>query len=379
MIAAAVGIATAGAQQPAPPRWRGTVDLTIGGENAADGADFASISGLAVDAAGRIFVADRKDNQIRVFSPSGVLVEKLGRVGSGPLEFKRLATITIGPDGLLWARDEGNARMLAFNVTKSPFMNARTVPLKKFTGGSRMPITFESVGVLADESITFDKALDTFRPVRMRINGAGDILRADTIPVPAGANAGMYKETRVEKDAAGKEMGVSSYMVPQPFGPQWLRAYGPGGQRAEAVGLRYEVKVYGADGRLVRTLQRAIAPVALSPREAKASEKTLNERVEMHKMNRSALPFGVPKTKPAVESLTWTQDGTLWVQRYVADGRPSEADVYDANGRWIAIAEWPSKLELMDQGVVPVIRGMTMVGTTRDSSDVESVVRLRFR
>lgn len=378
LFAVVLGVSiAASAQQPAPPRWRGNVELTIGGEDAADGADFASISGLAVDAAGRIFVADRQDNQIKVFSPSGALVQKFGRAGSGPLEFKRLATITFGPDGLLWARDEGNARMLAFDVTKSPFANARTVPLRNMTGGSRMTPIFESAGIMVDESITFDKKLDAFRPVRQRISSTGDITRADTIPVPGDAFAGIHKFTKVQTNAGGTS--VSSYTIPQPYGPRWLRAYGPGGLRAEAMSSRYEVHVYGADGRLLRTLRRAVPPVRLSASEAKAAEKQLNERAETHKVARSAIPFGVPSSKAPLEALCWTIDGHLWVQRSVADGRPSEADVYDAAGKWIAVAEWPSKLDAMNQAVTPAIRGQSMLAVTRDSSDVESVVRVRFR
>jgi hypothetical protein len=371
-IAAGAAIA-ANAQQTTPPRWRGTVDLTIGGENGTDDATFGSISGITTDAAGRVFVADRQDNQIRVFSPTGALVEKLGRAGSGPLEFKRLATITIGPDGLLWARDEGNSRMLAFNVSKTPFTNARTVPLRNLTGGSRVPPVFETAGIMVDESITFDKKLDAFRPIRQRINSSGEVLRSDTIPVPADAFVGIYKFTKTDKNS------IASYTIPQPYGPRWLKAYGPGGLRAEAMSSRYDVKVYGADGRLVRTLQRTVAPIALSPREAKAGEKQLSERLEIQKLARSAVPFGVPSVKSPLEELCWTLDGNLWVQRAVPDGRPSEADVYDANGKWIAVAEWPSRLDIMNRSVVPAIRGRTMFGITRDSSDVESVVRVRFR
>lgn len=87
------------APQPTPPRWKGAIDLTIGGESAAEGADFGRISGLATDATGRVFVADAQDNQIRVFSATGVLLGKIGRVGSGPLEFKRLRTIAISRTG----------------------------------------------------------------------------------------------------------------------------------------------------------------------------------------------------------------------------------------------------------------------------------------
>ncbi|MEO7521829.1 MAG: hypothetical protein ABIW79_08440 [Gemmatimonas sp.] len=147
--------------------------------------------------------------------------------------------------------------------------------------------------------------------------------------------------------------------------------------RAEAISSRYEVGVYGADGRLVRTLRRTVPPVRLSAREVKAGETELNDEVRFHKLTRSAIPFGIPTNKPPITTLSWSLDGALWVQRSTADGRPSESDVYDASGKWIAIAEWPSSIGLAAGRYL--MSGKTMLATTRDSSDVESVVRLRFR
>lgn len=67
-------------QPTTPPRWRGSLELTIGGENATEGADLARTSGLAVDVTGRIFVADGQDQKIRVFSSSGALVTSFGPI-----------------------------------------------------------------------------------------------------------------------------------------------------------------------------------------------------------------------------------------------------------------------------------------------------------
>jgi len=365
------------AQQAAPPRWRGTIDLTIGGEDADDDATFGSISGLASDAAGRIYVADRQDHQIRVFSSTGTLVTRLGRKGSGPLEFKRLATIVIGPDRLLWARDEGNARMLAFDVSRIPFRNVRTVPLNQFTGGSQLPITFESEGTLVDETTLHDKKIDGFRPLRLRRAMNGEVIRTDTLAIPAGAFAAVFKVSQIQKDKAGREIGFAQSYVSQPYGAKWLRAYGPGGVQAEAMSSRYEVRITAADGRLVRTLRRTVAAVPLSTRERTESEGMLDAEVANLKLQRSKLPFGVPASKAPIAQMIWTLDGQLWVERATADGRPHEADVYDTNGRWIAVAEWPRAIEPYDSRVV--ITGRTMVTVASDSSDVESIVRLRFR
>lgn len=357
-------------QQPAPPRWKGTVDLTIGGENATDGAEFGRVSGLAVDATGRIFVADADDSQVRLFSGNGALVAKIGRSGSGPLEFKRLATITIGPDRLLWTRDEGNARMLAIDVSKLPATSAKNVPLLQFTGGSRLPITFDPSGALIDESSWFDQSNTSFRPLRVRRSLTGAVLRIDTLIIPAGAFAGVHKVTKVQKDAAGKQIGMSQGYMWQPYGPQWLRAYGPGGLRADAVGSRYEVHIYGPEGQLVRTLKRVVTPILLSAHEKRLGDSTLNA-------SKTDLPFGVPAAKPPIVGLLWSQDGNLWVERSTEDGRPREADVYVANGRLIAIAEWPRILDLLSG--YAAIRGRVVHAVVTDASDLERIVRLQFR
>ena len=356
--------------QSAPPRWHGTIEMTIGGAEADDDATFGRIGGLAVDAAGRVFVADAQDLQIRVFSPTGASIARIGRSGSGPLEFKRLGPIGFGPDRLLWARDEGNARMLGIDATATPAVSTKTRPLQSFTGGSRLPITFESDGSMVDETIWFDQAMASFRPIRVRRSANGAIAGSDTLAVPPGSFAGMHKVTTVQKDAKGNQMGTSQRYYWQPFGPQWIRAYGPGGVRAESVTSRYEVHIYDASGKRVRTVARTIPAVPLSAKERAKADSTLEEA-------KPDLPFGVPATKAPIVGLTYAKDGRLWVERAVADGRPREADVYDPAGRLIAIAEWPRAIDTYNGH--PFIIGNTVTAVATDVDGIERVVRLRFR
>lgn len=356
--------------QSTVPRWRGVVELTIGGDDATDESSFGDISGIAVDAQGRIFIADAQDQQIRLFARDGRFVARIGRSGSGPLEFKRLATIGFGPDRLLWTRDEGNARLLGVDVSVSPARGVKNVPLTQFTGGSRLPLTFAPNGDHVDETIYFEKASESFRQIRLTRNDKGVVTRADTLPVPPGANDGVFKITKVQKDASGKQIGMSQGYLWQPFGPQWLRAYGPGGLRAEVVTSRYAVTVYGADGRVVRTLTQRPTAVPLSPRERRTADSTLSDA-------KSDLPFGVPAAKAPIVGLYWSVDGALWVERATAEGKPREADVHDRGGRLVAIAEWPAAIEL--QWGYPAINGNIVVAKTADEDGTERVVRLRFR
>lgn len=366
MIASAHGTIYA---QPAVPRWKGIVDLTIGGENAVDGADFGRISGLTVDAQGRVYIADNQDSQIRVFSPKGALVTKIGREGSGPLEFKQLATIAIGPEGLLWVRDEGNRRMLALNVSRLPATNAKTVVFSAFTNGSRLPIVFERPGEIVDESILFDQNLKTFRPMRLRHAVDGTVARTDTLAIPEGAFAGIHKAMTPMKDDKGATIGVAEKYVRQPFGPTWIRANGPGGVRADAVTSRYAVRIYDGQGKLLRTLSRTVAPVPLSPAEKRKADSLI-------KAPAVDLPFGVPSAKPPIQGLYYSQEGMLWVERAVADGQPREADVFDTNGRLVAIATWPQSVELTS---MYNIRGQTLHVMLYDADEQQRVVRLQFR
>ena len=356
--------------QSAPPRWRGTIEMTIGGAEADDDASFGRIGGLAVDANGRVFVADAQDLQIRVFSPTGASLARIGRSGSGPLEFKRLGPIGFGPDRLLWARDEGNARMLGIDASVTPALVKKNVPLQSFTGGSRLPITFEPDGSLVDETIWFDQTMASFRPLRVRHGASGAITRSDTLAVPPGAFAGMHKVTTVQKDAKGTRMGTSQRYYWQPYGPQWIRAYSPGGGRAEVVTSRYEVHIYDAGGTRVRTVARTVPAVPLSAKERAKADSTIDNA-------KPDLPFGVPATKAPIVGLTYAKDGRLWVERAVADGRPREADVYDASSRLIAVAEWPRAIDMYNGH--PFITGNTVTTVATDADGIERVVRLRFR
>ncbi|MFN8534282.1 MAG: TIGR03663 family protein [Dehalococcoidia bacterium] len=146
--------------------------------------------GVAVDAAGNVYVVDTGNNRIQKFDPTGRLVAQVGRKGAGNGEFTEPWGITVAPDGTIWVADTWNHRLQQF----TPSLEF----LSKFgefgeTGG---PITANpgrfygprSIAFLPDGSLvvtdTGNKRIQRFRPDGQFLGAIGG----------AGAAPGQFQE-----------------------------------------------------------------------------------------------------------------------------------------------------------------------------------------
>jgi tripartite motif-containing protein 71 len=80
-------------------------------------------SGVALDAAGNVFVANRGSSTVQEYSPAGALLTTLATAGSGPANVLRPWNLTIAgaPDSqVLFVADGGNGRVLAFTTSGQP-------------------------------------------------------------------------------------------------------------------------------------------------------------------------------------------------------------------------------------------------------------------
>ena len=66
---------------------------------------FGDISSVVVDSAGTVFVADRMENEVSVFSSTGDFRFHIGRSGSGPGELQAPCCLMLGGGDELWVRD----------------------------------------------------------------------------------------------------------------------------------------------------------------------------------------------------------------------------------------------------------------------------------
>ena len=130
-----------------------------------------------------------------------------------------------------------------------------------------------------------------------------------------------------------------------------------------------------AQGRRVALLQREVTGPPLSDRERAVAERTLDNISKNTGVGRAGIPLTIPRIKTPLRQLGFDLDGRLWVERTVADGEPSEADVYDHQGRQVAIMVWPRDVRLG----MWTVRATTGIGISIDSLGTNRVVRLQFR
>lgn len=367
-VFAMVAASVIGAQStPQPIAYRGTVEVTIGGAADATAANaFGTISGLAFARDGRLVVADGALHQIRVFAANGAPAFTFGRRGAGPGDFTSPCCLTIDAAGVLWVKDEGNARYVAYRLER-----ARAVGVATVRGGPNVVSTparvdFDSAGRLIDLQVGFVARTRRFVTTRVRRTLQGRPVVEDTLHLPPTDSLGDV--------TIPSATGATSYT--QPFGAVALQAVGAHGQVAYAVSSRYAVQWFDAAGRLVATVSElgARGP-AVSAEERQETEAWLERLARQLKVPRAQLGLTVPARKAPLQGLGFDLDGRLWIERTAAAGSEREADVVVPGGRPHLRMTWPRHIDLRTLAVT----GTRALGVAVDPDGAESVVVLSFR
>jgi hypothetical protein len=348
-------------------RWTGTVDLTIGGPSETREAYMLNLpSGLLIDGAGRIVVAQPGDNAVRVYSAKGSHLYTFGRAGQGPGDLGMPCCLAMDATGRLWIRELRNSRHSIFALDDARATFVTSYPVR---GGSGPwdRLNWDPKGAIL--YITTESRGGPIRTVRFHADSAGQEVSRDTLRDPPLDSASRVFITRVIPG------GRSVYSTVVDFAPQFLRAEGPGGVLAETHPERYEIEWLGPDLKTIRTITGKYDPPALSSKEKALAREHIADFAKKMQADVDLDAVKIPARKPVIEYLGFDLDGRLWVGLSTAEGQPRTADVYDQRGRLIARATWPGDVTLR----FSTIRGMTGLGIRMDpDSDLPSVVRVRL-
>ena len=361
------------ASEPQPPIRNLVTELEIGGpDEARDEYTFASIVGLAFDKEGRVIVNDIKENVVRIYGSDGKFAYRFGRPGAGPGDFGSLLGGVFGPDGLFWIRDDQNPRVSAFELGPERATFRKSIHLQIGRPIDRtVPVSFDQQGRVFQPGTFSDPVSGKMLPYRLLIDTSGRVLRGDTLGVPKGDSIGDGVVTEAHK-SGGRVSGYNRYMYYQPFGASLSVAYAANGEYARAITSAYDVEWRDASGKLLRHLKRSVKGPPLSANERRAAQKDIDEFVAMAKVTPT---HGVPARKSVIRDMAFDQLGRLWIFRHVAAGDSPEADLYDANGRWMAIVRWPAGIDPARTRLIGA-RGDRVLAIAKDSLDVQWVTRL---
>ena len=197
------------------PRLTASEELRIGSVDDPE-LGFSRLGGMAdVDRDGNVYVVELMDHQIRVYSPDGTLLRRIGGPGGGPGEFENAPTIGVVGD-TVWAYDNMAGRITLFNRSGNVLS---TAPVS----GLRIPLVSGFGWVLPwrmREDGRFAGWLS--RVSYSRNDPATGVQEGDSIPVP-----------HVVFDAAGTVLDTIGWIASPP--PRMVPPPGYDGPRYERV------------------------------------------------------------------------------------------------------------------------------------------------
>jgi len=77
-------------------------------------------TGIALDPAGNVLVANTLNDRIEVFDGTGVYLGSFGGTGSAPTQMSRPAGVAVAPDGTIYVADTGNNRIDVYAPASVP-------------------------------------------------------------------------------------------------------------------------------------------------------------------------------------------------------------------------------------------------------------------
>src|ERR1039457_149126 len=107
--------------------------------------DFATPTGLAVDAEGNLYVCDTLNDRIEIFDADGKFISTFGKNGDGPGYFARPKGVAIDGDNHIWVTDGQQDRVQVFNQEAQLLIS--------FGGHGLLPGQFQGlVGIATDKN-----------------------------------------------------------------------------------------------------------------------------------------------------------------------------------------------------------------------------------
>ena len=336
--------------------------FTVGSMDGADWEVFASVSGVAFDADGNLFVLDGGNQRVVVLGPDGGHLRTIGRRGGGPGEFLSPAAMAVTAGGELVVYDRGRR---AYSVFEADGTFRENLPTDIVRDGG-MPGTnlqaHPSNGFAVD-FISMD--VDTGDPATSRQDGGHIPIQWRSLE-PGAAAQEIFRVDRIgprpSMVARPGEMSVQIGGRMPAFTPTLNWGVLPSGGAAYFQTTEYAVTVVGPTGEVERVLRRPIEPREVTGRDQDderdrrwadfeagggpqvrivENDRELDASAERRRMfERMMAQLEFAEVIPVLANMAVDRAGRLWIQRTgrrVTEEGP--VDVVTADGEYLGTVE----------------------------------------
>jgi hypothetical protein len=328
---------------------------------------FVGPSGVECDTAGKVYVLDFPDNNIKVFDPAGKFLRIIGRKGQGPGEFNMPAGLVVTGDRLI-VRDIGNRRICALTLS------GEYMKTESYAAFSGIP---QHLGALPDGKIVLETEKTYFAETDRPQDVALEILAPDLKPTKK-----IYSHPVLRDKYRNGDSG--SFNIPQPYCPDVYWDVSPSGEFAIGFSEKYEIGVYGKDGAKISSFTRPYDPVKVTAEDQKNFFDAMG--VSDGTGFRSGAPDYIvknttfPKFKPAFDALLVDSDGNILVHPYRKDKKDMNRyfDAFDPTGIFIATVRVEGDIPFpFDKQKSRIVNGCLWVAE-RGGDEMPHVVKYRI-
>lgn len=295
----------------------------IGDEEAGDTVLFGGIDGLAVNAAGQLFVGDNSSKVISVFSPDGVLMGRFGSRGSGPGEFRSIRSVLVDRNDSIYVFDSARDVLSVFAPEAWAFAGSVQIARNDSAGDPSNVIGITDQGPIVQYQFRINSGnLDQDRfVVTVRTNWAGIVVRT-LARLPAEERLFFMSQ---EGNLTLREV---------PFARRPTAHFTPSGKLFSGWNETISIAITSADGEALGSILRNHAPIPVTAAE-------LNAIVNPDVFD------SIHKVKPAYKTFIVDDKDRVWLKGEIQGETPTaEWLILDASGKVVGRTELPAKVTL---------------------------------
>jgi hypothetical protein len=344
-------------------QWSGAARLDevvrIGQLNGPEEYTFADVLAVAARGAGPVYVYDRRLFVLRMYDATGTYIRTIGRLGSGPGEYRYILGLAMLADGRLAAWDVRGQRVNVYTAGGEP-QHDRVI------GGARQLFTDNTFAIDAEDRFL----------ILTSIGGVYATLVVDT----AGRTLDTLRYPRPQRLTTPGMTGVH---------PRYHVAVHPEGYFVWGESDRYEIRLRNTHGTPM-VIGRQIDPLVWEAEERAQIAAQLRWAAESGRGTRPP-PDLAKTTKPYFIEIKVNRDGSIWLLRQThsrrrtapltpsASGMPQvawedghEFDVFAPTGEYMGAVPVPPR------ATVEVLDGRDVWAVVRDDDDVPYIVRYKL-
>ncbi len=302
-------------------------ELTIGVEEGDENYMFGNQIFLNTDDGGNIYVTDQNSRIVKKYDSNGNFIQSIGRKGQGPGEFQDMSVARFTSEGNIYLND-AKIQRLSFFTKEGDYLRGVKFP-KLFER-----VTINSKGFYIARSVDNvelgnGKKWDYFYGLfDKNFNSVAEFLR-----MPQGADGKGKKADSIAQVSA-------NFLSEIAFQPNVSYVLDKNDVIYFGYPENYEIKVYSAEGKLMKIIQRDFKPVEIRERHKEyfknSQSELFNSKIPANEEEKVFELVEYPKYLPAYEKFILMENG--WIFVIVDSVRDGSAlvDIFSKDGEYLA-------------------------------------------